>query len=217
MDAQVETRLDIHGEGRLSKDVKPGLVSSRTRQQVRNLDKMAEDGTIPTREAPKYDLNGDLTWIIRSIEKSRAAAVEGIRSVEFLVKGGPCSASSRWHIQEGKEQQSWEDVTTLSLGSRWRVIDFYDKNPKAEGIQEVGPLHILLLSFWLCKPLVQDGLAPKLSSNRNLVPKLQGLSDSRNIMLICWLGSRHLEVTRSRIWQRRESQVTDGEASRCID
>jgi hypothetical protein len=47
--AQRETNLDIHGDGRLGEDKKPGLIASRTRNQLRNLGNLNDDGTIPKR------------------------------------------------------------------------------------------------------------------------------------------------------------------------
>jgi hypothetical protein len=140
--AQMEAKLDVHGEGRLSEDKKPGQISSRTRQQVRNVEKMTADGTIPTRVSPKYDLNGDLTWLINAVEESREAVLDGIQSVEFYVEGGPSRNDNnnwgRFYVLDGKEEKEkfWEDVTTLSsLNCRWRILDFYEKNPKAFGAQ----------------------------------------------------------------------------------
>jgi hypothetical protein len=136
--AQIEANLDVHGEGRLSEDKKPGMVSSRTRHQVRNVNKLKADGTLPERESPKYDLNGDLAWCISTIEKSREVSLNGSQSVEFLIKGGPSSHEFHWRIQEGKEQKFWEDVTTLnSMSCRHEINDFYQKNPKAFGKEVV--------------------------------------------------------------------------------
>ena len=141
--AQLVAKLDVHGEGRLSKDKKPGQVSSRTRQQVRNVDNMTADGTIPPRDSPKYDLNGDLAWVITAIEQSREAVLEGIQSVEFLVKGGPSYSGNTWErfcVQEGKGEKFWEDVTVLnSPNCRHRINDFYEKNLKAYGAQRKFP------------------------------------------------------------------------------
>ena len=141
--AQLAAKLDVHGEGRLSKDKKPGQVSSRTRQQVRNVDNMTADGTIPHRDSPKYDLNGDLAWVITAIEQSREAVLGGIQSVEFLVKGGPSCSGNAWErfrVQKGKEEEFWEDVTVLnSLNCRHRINDFYEKKPKAYGAQRKSP------------------------------------------------------------------------------
>jgi hypothetical protein len=103
------------------------------------VDNLSADGTIPARESPKYDLNGDLTWSITAVEKSRDAVLDGIQSVEFFVAGGPSyndNTYRRWHTQEGKQQKFWEDVTTLSsLRCRHRINEFYEKNPKAFGAQ----------------------------------------------------------------------------------
>jgi hypothetical protein len=141
--AQLAAKLDVHGEGRLSKDKKPGQVSSRTRQQVRNVDNMTADGTIPLRDSPKYDLNGDLVWAITAIEQSREAVLDGIQSVEFLAKGGPSYSGNtlqRFRVQKGKEEEFWEDVTVLnSPNCRHHINDFYEKNPKAYGAQRKSP------------------------------------------------------------------------------
>ncbi|KAN0103103.1 hypothetical protein V8E51_011416 [Hyaloscypha variabilis] len=134
--AQIDAQLDVHGEGRLSDDKKPGLVSSRTRQQARNLDNMTADGTIPGRESPKYDLSGDLAWNVFAVEQSKEAVLDGIQSVEFLVKGGP--PYYKYHVHPDKEEKFWEDVTILnSSNCRHRINDFYEKNPKAYGAQIV--------------------------------------------------------------------------------
>jgi hypothetical protein len=123
----------------LSEDKKPGLISSRTRQQVRNVDKLTADGTIPAREIPKYDLNGDLAWSITAVENSREAVSDGIQSVEFLVTAGPPHGDDKWrrfHVQEGKKKTFWEDVTVLnSLRCRHQINDFYENDPKAYGAQ----------------------------------------------------------------------------------
>ncbi|KAE9374546.1 hypothetical protein N431DRAFT_543840 [Stipitochalara longipes BDJ] len=134
--AQIDAQLDVHGEGRLSEDKKPGLVSSRTRQQVRSLDHMAADGTIPGRESPKYDHNGDLTWNVTSVEQPKEAVLDGIQSVEFLVKTGPLY--NKYRVQTGRREKFWEDVTVLnSSNCRHRINDFYEQNPKAYGAQIV--------------------------------------------------------------------------------
>jgi hypothetical protein len=136
--AQIEANLDVHGEGRLCKDKKPGVISSRTRQQLRNAENLTADGTLPERKSPKYDLNGDLAWCIVIIEKSREVSLGGSQSVEFLIKGGPSYQDNRWRIQEDKVQKFWEDVTTMnSLNCRYEITDFYQKNPKAFGKQVV--------------------------------------------------------------------------------
>jgi hypothetical protein len=138
----MEAKLDIHGEGRLSEDKKPGQISSRTRQQLRNVEKMTADGTTPTRVSPKYDLNGDLTWNVTAVEESREAVLDGIQSVEFYVQGGPLRNDTnnlgRFYVLDGKEKKEkfWEDATRLSaLGCRWHIFGFYEKNPKAFGAQ----------------------------------------------------------------------------------
>jgi hypothetical protein len=95
---------------------------------------MTADGTIPGRESPKYDLNGDLAWNVFAVEQSKEAVLDGIQSVEFLVKGGP--PYYKYHVHPDKEEKFWEDVTLLnSSNCRHRINDFYEKNPKAYGAQ----------------------------------------------------------------------------------
>ena len=55
-------RLDIHGEGRLGEDRKPGVVASRTRQSTKNLSKLDAFGVIPKENPSKYNIVGDLSW-----------------------------------------------------------------------------------------------------------------------------------------------------------
>jgi hypothetical protein len=136
--AQIEANLDVHGEGRLSEDKKPGLISSRTRQSTRDVEKLAADGTLPDRDSPKYDLNGDLAWIISTIEKCREVSVDEVPSVEFFIKSGPSISARYWRVQEGKEKEFWEDISTLnSMNCRHKIVDFYENNPRACGMQVV--------------------------------------------------------------------------------
>jgi hypothetical protein len=69
--AELLADLHIHGEGRLSNDKKPGIVSSRTRAAARNLEKLDSNGVIPRRDVPRYDLNGDLAWEVLEVKDSR--------------------------------------------------------------------------------------------------------------------------------------------------
>jgi hypothetical protein len=148
--AQIEANLDVHGEGRLSEDKKPGMVSSRTRQSARNVDKLAADGTLPDRDSPKYDLNGDLAWTISTIENCREVIVDGVPSVEFFIKGGPSIGVRYRRIQEGKEQEFWEDISTLnSMHCRHSITEFYHKNPKEIGMRVV-------LDVWKLRNLEDD-------------------------------------------------------------
>lgn len=54
--AESSADLHVHGEGRLSDDKKPGIVSSRTRAATRNLEKLDANGVLPKRNIPRYDL-----------------------------------------------------------------------------------------------------------------------------------------------------------------
>lgn len=54
--ARVSANLHVHGEGRLSDDKKPGIVSSRTRAATRNLQNLDVNGVLPKRDVPRYNL-----------------------------------------------------------------------------------------------------------------------------------------------------------------
>jgi len=104
---------------------------------------------MPVRESPKYDLNGDLAWVIENVEDSREAVLDDIQSVEFLVEAGPANNGSMWsRIQKGKESKFWEDVTVLnSLRCRHQIIAFYEKNPKAYGAQSKFQNHDVSIPY----------------------------------------------------------------------
>jgi hypothetical protein len=69
--ARLAADLHVHGEGRLGGDKKPGVIASRTRQQIKNAEKLDADGVIPKTEKPKYAADGELTWWISTIKASR--------------------------------------------------------------------------------------------------------------------------------------------------
>ncbi|TAQ88297.1 hypothetical protein B7494_g3405 [Chlorociboria aeruginascens] len=140
--AQLLAELDIHGDGRLGIDKKPGIVASRTRAQLRNVDKIKADGTVPKRPVEKFDLNGELAWRVYQIHDSRQIDDGENQTVEFLLS---CSGVHRsWMTINEREEaveamgRSWEDVTVLT-GSQPRhmILEFYTGHPKADGKQLV--------------------------------------------------------------------------------
>jgi len=131
-DAQRTAKLDIIGEGRLGEDRQPGIVATRTRQQKRNFEMVDPDGILPPRVVPKYSLSGDLAWHIFQISSSRQSE-ESIYGVQFLVKSAP--------TYNDPGQECWEDVSALdTCVARGLVLEFYRKNPEADGARHV--LHI---------------------------------------------------------------------------
>jgi hypothetical protein len=101
---------------------------------------MTDQGTMPKRETPKYDLNGDLAWYVQRIEASRKAqSDDGGPSVEFRVKCLPESSPGRWYPRRETMETitSWEAVSVLhSASMRWDIVQFYAKNRNAFGMQE---------------------------------------------------------------------------------
>jgi len=84
--AHLEAHLDVHGGGRLGEDKRPGIVASRTRLQTRNVERLDDDGILPDREVPKYDLDGNLTWHVKLVKDVRSASSEDSTSgIEFEV------------------------------------------------------------------------------------------------------------------------------------
>jgi len=122
----------------LSEDKKPGVIASRTRQQVRDVDKLGADGTRPERKTPKYDLNGDLAWNILEVTASRESiSDDGASGVEFKVTCVPNTKRYYHGHSEDEKKTSWEDVTVLhSVTARSSIYTFYSQNANASGKQE---------------------------------------------------------------------------------
>lgn len=137
--AMLFANLDIHGEGRLGEDKKPGLISSRTRQGLRNAKSVAADGTFPVRKTPKYDMNGDLTLRTNGVEDVREViAMDGTTSIEFLLK---TVADGGYPFIYSKVSESWEDISVLNLWSHMQdIASFYARRPDASGKQMVADI-----------------------------------------------------------------------------
>jgi len=137
--AMLFANLDIHGEGRLGEDKKPGVISSRTRQGLRNAESVAVDGTFPVRKTPKYDMNGDLTLRTNGVEDVREViAMDGTTSIEFLVK---TISDSGYPFTTSEMSQSWEDISVLNLWSHMGdIASFYARRPDAYGKQVVSDI-----------------------------------------------------------------------------
>lgn len=132
--AQREAHLDIHGEGRLGEDKRPGIVASRTRQQLRNLASIGEDGTVPKRIISKYDSNGEIAWHVAEILDARKSSPDG---VEFQVKCASLTGIHAFEQSGDPLEKSWESTSALN-NRRWLIVQFYRKHPKAYGKQEVA-------------------------------------------------------------------------------
>ncbi|KAE8451915.1 hypothetical protein EG329_002756 [Mollisiaceae sp. DMI_Dod_QoI] len=129
--AMLYSDLDIHGEGRLSEDKKPGVIASRTRQRLRGNDSIHADGTFPERETPKYDLDGTLAWTIVHINASREIVTDfGDIGVEFCVDYNTIGN----HRCSSGEEESWEDMAVLDpIHTVDRIVQFYEHNRDAFG------------------------------------------------------------------------------------
>ncbi|KAH6715395.1 hypothetical protein BKA61DRAFT_352735 [Leptodontidium sp. MPI-SDFR-AT-0119] len=134
--AQESADLHVHGEGRLSEDKKPGIISSRTRSQKAK--SISADGIQPPRDDPKYDLNGFLAWCIEKILDSRETGCDdGSAGVEFKVKCQVHSCSYPVANFEGRTETSWEDASVFGPVFRDRVVAFYRSNPEKPGLDAV--------------------------------------------------------------------------------
>jgi hypothetical protein len=104
------------------------------------VDKVTDQGTMPKRKTPKYDLNGDLAWYVLGVEESRKVLEDdGGSSVEFRVKCYPESNPRRRYLRtENKDTiTSWEAVSVLHSASvHWDIVHFYSKHRTAFGKQE---------------------------------------------------------------------------------
>ncbi|KAI9049186.1 hypothetical protein LZ554_007033 [Drepanopeziza brunnea f. sp. 'monogermtubi'] len=121
--AKAKSKLNIYGEGRLSNDKKPGQVSSRTRGGMQKVEQLSDKGTLPERQAHRYDTDGLLLRdVVKCIEKCRVVTGEdGGDTVEFLVETDEVSSPS------------WEDATALNDHNRVWILAFYKKNPGMPG------------------------------------------------------------------------------------
>jgi hypothetical protein len=131
--AQREAALDVHGDGRLSEDKKPGIIASRTRHQLRQLETLTDDGRIPRAPLPKYNVDGDLNWIVEEVLASRRSEPDGFPpSVEFQVK---CVALiGRFQRSSIPPEVTFEDAAALnSFDQRCAIVSFYTVNPSAYG------------------------------------------------------------------------------------
>jgi hypothetical protein len=126
--AYLNTKLDVHGGGRLGKDRKPGIVASRTRGQLALAKTLQPDGTLPKTTRPKYNVAGEYAWYVTKISMSRPAVGEdGARGVEFLVSGYPDLRGFE------NAEESWESVSVLTTGDCHALIyNFYLTKKKYE-------------------------------------------------------------------------------------
>ncbi|RDL35381.1 uncharacterized protein BP5553_07312 [Venustampulla echinocandica] len=146
---QIQSRLDIHGEGRLGEYLKPEVLSSRTRYQTRRAATINPDGTIPPKPWPKYSAEGALVWHVIGISDSRETMTDdGLSGVEFLVHHH--SNKNHYSINQyphtESEGVSWEDAAVLSSPSSLEgIIEFYGRNSMASGKEA-------LVAFWKLQP-----------------------------------------------------------------
>jgi hypothetical protein len=139
--AQRGAMLDIWGDGRLGEDKKPSVVASRTRNQLRKLETLDDEGTIPKSVISKYDADGDLAWSIRGIMDSRRYEPAGFpSSVEFKVRCVALNGPRNWNWSGLPEETSWEDVNILN-NYRGGILEFYRKYPGAYGMVRISFFH----------------------------------------------------------------------------
>jgi len=152
--AQGTSGLDVHGDGRLGDDVRPGVVASRyfdslpiskyywdilltsyrTRQQKRNLENIDADGVAPERPCSKYDEEGYINWRVREVSACRVSkSADG--SIEFRVKLMPLtSRRGGSSLRNDLPEVAWEDLSALaSDDARNQILEFYRKSPNACG------------------------------------------------------------------------------------
>ncbi|KAH6684335.1 hypothetical protein B0J14DRAFT_664248 [Halenospora varia] len=186
-DQQLVSKLDIHGDGRLSEDRKPGVVASRTRSQGKaNYDRtdMNPDGTLKTRAEAKYDMAGEYAWQVGSIQGHRIAADHedtGLSGIEFKVRPFKFSICPRNY------PESWEDAIVLNSWSAIQSITQYfhprDERLRANGkVPGTGGLDVMkkLLSFWKAQGCHDDDNARCKNENiKRLKMYIKKLEDAK--------------------------------------
>ncbi|KAK0099999.1 hypothetical protein ONS95_013183 [Cadophora gregata] len=148
--AQEKARLDIDGEGRLSDDKKPGIVSSRTRSRVAKNKSHTPDGVLPPSDAPKYALDGTLAWYVKDVLDCRESSNDdGSTGIEFQLDCEVRGGIYRRNYSEVRTEICWEDALVVGPLSRDKIVTFYKNNPDKPGISIVrdewllqGDLHV---------------------------------------------------------------------------
>lgn len=82
------TMLNIHGDGRIGPEIRPGMVSSRTRGQLKKQETLDAMGLepLPPNRSPKYNNNGKLLWHMGGILRSRKASQDDAKApIEVFV------------------------------------------------------------------------------------------------------------------------------------
>jgi len=127
LDMQGVLQIDVLGTGRLGEDRKPGIVSSRTRSQVKEKT-LTRLGTVAEKKVPKWDLEGILSWNVETILKSKrtkGGIDDELECIQLRVQ---------WAGGNGK---SWEKLGDFgSLHHLPPICDFYEKDLDAVGIDE---------------------------------------------------------------------------------
>ncbi|KAG4438127.1 hypothetical protein IFR05_006407 [Cadophora sp. M221] len=138
LEIQVTAPLDVHGEGRLSDDKKPGIISSRTRAQKVAMKSLDAVGVRPPRNSPKYDLDGCLAWDVLAVLDSReTGGDDGSAGIEFEVECWVKTGYFRLYSSEGRKEICWEDASVLGPRARHHVVNFYRSNPEKSGLEAV--------------------------------------------------------------------------------
>jgi hypothetical protein len=179
--AQAASGLDVHGDGRLGDDVRPGVVASRyfhslpiskcyweisltscrTRQQKRNLENIDADGVVPERPCSKYDEEGHINWRVQEVSGCRESKSAG-GSIEFRVKLMPLTSRRRGSsLRNELPEVAWEDLSALaSDGARNQILEFYRKSPNACGkelVIDAWKLHSKrdwhMIQVWIASPM----------------------------------------------------------------
>ncbi|KAI6714251.1 hypothetical protein JHW43_003198 [Diplocarpon mali] len=141
--------LDVHGEGRLSGDKKPCIVSSRTRTAVRKAQKLSDIGTVLAGDAhPKYDINGEFAHFLETITECRIDTSEdGTPTVMFRVRH---RSTPDYHNITSPLKSSWEDVKVLaSHADRTLICHFYASYPAKPGKE-------IVLAVWKEYVIIDD-------------------------------------------------------------
>lgn len=124
--ARQSSGVQVHGDGRLEGELKPSLISSRTRAGTAKKDRVNADGIVEE-ELKKFGIDGTLLWDIQKIEDHKEVVdpeTSGSK-VKFLVS---------WALPAQKHDgnarnKSWEFLDDLSINSStfFLIYEYYDR------------------------------------------------------------------------------------------
>jgi hypothetical protein len=124
--AQLASGVMIYGAGRLGPDIKPNVVASRTRAQLRSQQSLDSSGVMQkTITRPKFGKYGDLIWPVQKICESKP--------LDLSDRDSPVMLKIVWN---NHLEQTWEQLENIvGRATLDPIYRYYTSNPGAYGLK----------------------------------------------------------------------------------